>query len=233
MNANAINRFTREHRFLRSKLRLLKSALEMGEKAWFTTREVSFTLCKELKAHSRREAEVFLTCRSALGADKWRRLMAADRADGLGRLIMKQFFLKPPQVFEALRPRFTRIMAGLCCRMDRQEATLFPVLRCALGLDHPMESTAQPVRSTFIETMSVREAIGRHPSAQGTLEGLFINRRSEGHDRLDEVAWRHGMESQDLLTRLEEAAARKAAPLGDHREPTGAAAQRGEPPANG
>ena len=58
------------------------------------------------------------------------------------------------------------------------------------------------------ETMTVREVMSRYPETTSFLEGLCINGRFEGYDCLDEVAWRHGMESRELLALLEEEVAR-------------------------
>lgn len=58
------------------------------------------------------------------------------------------------------------------------------------------------------ETMTVGEVITCYPEAGPALEHLCINQTFERYDCLDEVAWRHGMESRELLARLEEELAR-------------------------
>lgn len=65
------------------------------------------------------------------------------------------------------------------------------------------------------ETMTVGEVITCHPAAGPVLERLCINQAFERYDCLDEVAWRHGMESGELLARLEEELARGLTPEGN------------------
>lgn len=66
----------------------------------------------------------------------------------------------------------------------------------------------QDCESTLTETMTMQEIKHRFPSTRSVLEGLCIDSRFEGSDCLDEVAWRHGMESRELLALLEEEVAR-------------------------
>ena len=216
---NAIGRLTREHEFLRAKLRVLEAALGMREQAWCTVREVSFTLWKELQAHGRREEAIFVTFRAAWGEGPWTPVMVDHAAEPGDVLVMKRLWMEPPHSLETFRPKFTEVMARLCRHMDQQEALLFPWLEHLLTRRDPMALTAQPVRSALTETMRVSDVINRYPKTQGTFEALFIDRRSEGYDCLDEVAWRHSMESHDLLTALDEVVAHSAAPSGDDQEP--------------
>lgn len=225
---DAVNRLTREHGFLCSKLRLLESALGMGEEAWFVVREVSFTLWKELQAHCRREEEIFVTCRAALGAGQRTPVRVDHAAEQGDLLIVKRLVMEEPRSFEALRPKLAEVAAGFHRQMDQQETELFPLLQRFLTLNHHAESAAQPALSTLTETMSVRQVINRYPSMRGAFEALFIDSRSEGYDCLDEVAWRHGMESQDLLTALEETVVRVAAPSVDGKEGAGVFARSSE-----
>ena len=79
-----------------------------------------------------------------------------------------------------------------------------PSLMTSFGL---MEKE-QLIPSGLSETMTVQEVMRRYPNTRSVLEGLFIDHRFEGYDCLDEVAWRHGMESWKLLALLEEEGAR-------------------------
>ena len=79
-----------------------------------------------------------------------------------------------------------------------------PALLTSFGL---MEKE-QLIPSGLSETMTVQEVMRRYPNTRSVLEGLRIDRRFEGYDCLDEVAWRQGMESWKLLALLEEEVAR-------------------------
>lgn len=71
-----------------------------------------------------------------------------------------------------------------------------------------LREEAQWIPSGFSDTMTVQEVMCRYPNTRSVLEGLCIDPRFEGYDCLDEVAWRHGMESGKLLALLEEEVAR-------------------------
>lgn len=66
----------------------------------------------------------------------------------------------------------------------------------------------QDHESILTETMTVQEIKRRYPSTRSVFEDFYIDSRFEGSDCLDEVAWRHGMESRELLTQLEKVAGR-------------------------
>ena len=62
------------------------------------------------------------------------------------------------------------------------------------------------------ETMTVNRVLHAFPKTQRVFNRLFINVPLEGCTCLDEVAWRHGLDSRELLTSLEEAIEEEAAP---------------------
>ena len=53
------------------------------------------------------------------------------------------------------------------------------------------------------EDMTVHYVTARYPATQRVFDSLGIHDVAEGYDCLDEVAWRHGMESWELLAHLE------------------------------
>ena len=55
----------------------------------------------------------------------------------------------------------------------------------------------------FDETMTVNRVVQEFPAARPVFERLFINIPVEGCTCLDAVAWRHGLESRELLEQLE------------------------------
>lgn len=52
------------------------------------------------------------------------------------------------------------------------------------------------------EDQTVNAVIQRYPHARLVFERFFINVRFEGQDCLDEVAWRRGMASSELIAQL-------------------------------
>ncbi|MBI4354518.1 MAG: hypothetical protein HY595_04710 [Candidatus Omnitrophica bacterium] len=61
------------------------------------------------------------------------------------------------------------------------------------------------------EDQSVNAVIQRYPHARFVFERLLINLRFEGQDCLDEVAWRRGMASSELIAHLEQVLTEPAA----------------------
>ena len=55
----------------------------------------------------------------------------------------------------------------------------------------------------FNETMTINRVVQEFPEARRVFERLFINVPAEGCTCLDEVAWRHGLEVEELLDALE------------------------------
>ena len=71
-------------------------------------------------------------------------------------------------------------------------------------LDHKI-LCHEPVQSSRLhETMTVNRIVHDYPATRAALENLFVNVPIEGYHCLDEVAWRHGIESKELLRILEE-----------------------------
>ena len=53
------------------------------------------------------------------------------------------------------------------------------------------------------EWMTPNGIVREHPETRSVFDRLFISLSVEGCDCLDEVAWRHGMDAQDLISRLQ------------------------------
>jgi hypothetical protein len=59
------------------------------------------------------------------------------------------------------------------------------------------------VRDALSGTMSANAIIRRIPAAEELFAGLHIDRRHEGDDPVDELAWRHGLNPAVILEALE------------------------------
>jgi hypothetical protein len=66
----------------------------------------------------------------------------------------------------------------------------------------------------FDGTMTVNRIVQEFPDARRVFERLFINVPAEGCTCLDEVAWRHGLEVEELLDALEAATKSCCCPTG-------------------
>ena len=200
---NAIDRLRRDHRVFRAKLDVLESALSMGPDAWFVLREVCFTLSRQIQDHMRREEQLIAAAKDSLDSATVAHvsLEHKDEPQHL-RTINQLFVTEEGYHLERIRPELTRLIEGLRHHMDEEEAELFPALARVLGgRDVPL---ATGTASHLDETMTVNRIVQEHPATRGVFEQLFVNLPYEGCACLDEVAWRHGLESRDLLEQLEQ-----------------------------
>jgi hypothetical protein len=124
------------------------------------------------------------------------------------KAVNRLFMEEPRCSLERIQPALTAFLAALRCDMDQQEDRLFPAIKDRATPNEVLRWEQPLNASALTETMTVQEVARRYPDTNAVLEGLGIDRRFEGYDGLDEVAWRHGMESQALLALLEEAVRR-------------------------
>ena len=204
---NAIERLKRDHAILRSKLDVLESALRMGPETWFVLREVCFTLSKQIRDHLRREEALIAACRKALDPTALAHIQLEHKDEPQHlRTINRLFVQEQGHTLDQIRPVLTGMIDGLRHHMAEEEATLFPTIERALqAKDVEVITTGAPSR--LHETMTVNRVVQEHPQTKRTFERFFINIPLEGCNCLDEVAWRHGMESHELIGELEAAIA--------------------------
>ena len=63
-------------------------------------------------------------------------------------------------------------------------------------------------RLTISGTMSANAIARRYPETQTLFEQLQIDRRFEGYESVEELAWRHGMELSQFIEQLRRSATR-------------------------
>lgn len=213
---NAIERLKRDHKILRAKLNVLESALRMGPETWFVLREVCFTLARQLRDHMRREEALIDACRHALDPAVLAQihLEHQDEPQHL-RTVNRVFIQEHGHLLEHIRPDLAALIAGLRQHMDEEEKTLFPTIERVLCSKDLAAIDATPPIERLHEAMTVNRVVQEHPHTRRVFERFFINIPLEGYQCLDEVAWRHGMESQELMDHLE----RELQLIPEHREP--------------
>ena len=86
--------------------------------------------------------------------------------------------------------------------MAEEERELFPLLERTLAGCAAAEAPAQTAQP-FDETMTINRIVSQFPRTRPIFERLFINVPIEGCTCLDEAAWRHGMDAEELLHLLE------------------------------
>ena len=200
----AVERLKRDHQILRSKLDVLESALRMGPETWFVLREVCFTLSRQLHDHIKREEELVGACRRALNPKILAEVVIEHKDEPQQwHRINRLFISEAHQSLERIRPALTDVIRKLRHHMAEEETELFPLLESACPETEKAVGPQPGV--TLEETMTVNRIVQEFPGTRPVFERLFINVPLEGCTCLDEVAWRHGMESRDLLQTLERA----------------------------
>ncbi|MBI3087316.1 MAG: hemerythrin domain-containing protein [Candidatus Omnitrophica bacterium] len=201
----AIERLKRDHAIIRSKLRVLESALAMGPETWFVLREVCFTLSRQLGDHIKREEALLADSRKALGEDLLARLEIEHRDEPEHlRTLNRLFVQERGRSLKQITPVLKRFIEGMQRHLEEEEMRLFPVLERLSAGQEPGAAEPAPTETPALnEVMTVNRIVKEFPRTQRVFEHLFINIPYEGCDCLDEVAWRHGMDSRELLERLE------------------------------
>ncbi|MBI3996986.1 MAG: hemerythrin domain-containing protein [Candidatus Omnitrophica bacterium] len=203
----AVERLQRDHKILRAKLDVLESALRMGPQTWYVLRETCFTLSRQLRDHIRREDDLVAACRMAMNPKILAEVVVAhhDEPEHL-RMINRLFVSEGQRSFDQIQEALTQVIEGLRRHMSEEEAELFPIFDRVLTDQDAIAGVSTEPPARFEETMTVNRIIQQCPQTKPVFEQLFINIPVEGCTCLDEVAWRHGVESRDLVHHLEEVA---------------------------
>jgi hypothetical protein len=206
----AIERLKRDHGILRSKLDVMESALGMGPDVWYVLREVCFTLSRQLQNHMKREEELVMACRAAMDPKLLAEIAVEHRDEPEHLRTLNRLFLQDRgHRLDHIRPALVRAIQGLRHHMAEEERELFPILERELAAREPAR-TPEAVEAPLHECLTVNYVLRSYPMTKPVFERLFVNLPYEGCDCLDEVAWRRGMESQELLAQL-----RQTIPLPD------------------
>ena len=206
---NAIERLKRDHAILRSKLDVLEAALRMGPETWYVLREVCYTLSRQLQDHLQREEALVDACRAALKREPLARAAVEHRDEPERLRTLNRLFLHTGgESLQQVKPVLQDVVQGLRRHMDEEERALFPLIEQHLAAQEAwMLAEHEPLASPINEAMTVNRLIQLYPRTKRVFEQFFVNIPYEGCDCLDEVAWRHGMESRELLSKLESAIA--------------------------
>ena len=201
----AIDRLRRDHELFRAKLKALEGMLAIAPETWFVLREVCFTLSRQLKDHIRREETLIAASRKGLIEDGLMRVAVDHHEEAQSLWTINWLLVQEPRPqLKQVRSVLNELMTVLPRHMAEQEAGLFPRLERVLARrGGDVTSVAGQDGAHLNETMTVNFVISRYPRTKAIFEQFFINLSFESYDCLDEVAWRHGMESQELLDRLE------------------------------
>ncbi len=191
-----------DHRLLRRKLVLLESALQVSPETRFVIREMCFSLLRLLQEHMHREDAAVASCtREGLGGPQllqgWDHLTEHAHLRAVNELLLGGMKASMSSVVI----RLSQAIEELGQHMAAQERLVFPFLQ-----DEPegLGETTGP-RAAISGTMSVNEILQRYPQTERIFEELEINRWRDGYESVDELAWRHGIDVEQIVAQLQHA----------------------------
>ncbi len=196
MQLSPVERVYRDHERFRRTLDALQAALRAGT-AGDRTRTCCAGLLRQLQAHRRREEPLLAAvpasaCTHEEDVRQLQVLLSTCFVEG-PTLSLIRHGAKLEAIFRAFRER-----------MQRQEQELFPRGGCGAPEGHAAHGALDG-------TMTVRHLIAEHPETKSLLECLFVS-LPDGPDAvdLDEVAYRRGMDTEELICRLQDVMRRDA-----------------------
>lgn len=200
----AIDRLKRDHKIIRSRLDVMESILDMSfASTWYILREMCWTLSRQLQNHIRREEKLVAMCHQVLSQKVIDHIKVEHiNEPNILRAVNHLFIEEPEGAIEQVRTVLRDVILRLRQHMDEEEQELFPIISETLG-DYEETSASQTVvQAGLQEDMTVNDVLVKYPRTRSVFQRLFVNIQLEGNDCLDEVAWRHGLESKDLLNWL-------------------------------
>jgi len=188
-----------DHALLRQKLLLLESALNVAPDARFALRDMCFSLQRSLHEHVEREARVL---KSTLIAQSSKQESTKGHASVVRTLNMANRLLlgDTTSPISEITLRLHQAVNELHRQMQAQEQTLFA------SLAHRKRSSRPKVSVPISGAMSMNEVLARYPQTAPFFRQAGISRTWEGHECLDELAWRHGLGVTQLIGQLQHAA---------------------------
>ena len=196
-----------DHALLRSKVALLESALASIPQARLAFREKCFSLTRLLTRHMKREAPLVRLYYERIPTARYLPRPKDHSAEhALLRAITELLLEGVKTSVPLLILRVSQAIEQLQEQMEDQDRTLFPFCE-TLGEETPT-SPAEPHarRPEIAVSMSVNAILQRYPQAERVFEPLRVNRLGEGYESVEELAWRRGVDAQQLLEQLRQAA---------------------------
>jgi len=196
-----------DHALLRNKIALLDASLANVPAARLAFREKCFSLTRLLTRHMKREAPLVRGYYERVPTARYLprpKDHSAERA--LLRAVTELLLGGLKTSVPLLILRVSQAIEQLQEQMDEQERTLFPLCETLGEEALASHGLSHGCRPEISGTMSVNAILQRYPQAERVFAPLCVNRFGEGYESVEEMAWRRGIDAQQLLEQLRQAA---------------------------
>ena len=196
-------RLRQDHVLLRNKVAMLESALSAAPSARLVFREKCVSLLRALNRHMAREEPVLRLYDERIPSARYLSHPPDHSAEhGLLRAVTEPLVegLKVSIPHGVLR--VSQALEQLNEQMEEQERSVFPLFEHLTEEDLRPRERIQPVLPAITGSMSVNAILQCYPRAETVLAPLGINRLREGYESVEELAWRHGIDTAQLLEQL-------------------------------
>ena len=188
----------RDHRLLKMHLTVMTSAASMTPETWLVLRNEYLAVAKRLRDHVRRE----VAAGGAVSEDPSGQIVRHDdrlrSLQLLGRFFVDGYPLGP---LHGIQEALTAVAEGLREEIRLQDAEWLPELE--RRLDSQSAIAAPGNEEALDPEMTVERVLLDYPQTRPVFDRLFVSEAFEAYDCLDEVAWRHGLSVEALLSDLQ------------------------------
>lgn len=200
---NPVMRLQRDHDLIQRQVRMLEGLLELGEQAWFALRQVCFTLAQHVRHHIESRQRIIDEA-SAMCPESGLTALAIKQGDERAILsqIHRLFIDSQEQRVAGIKASLQTHLAVLQSQLISEKQALFPVLEKIFNSELACGGRPDEAPSPVSETMTLRRLLDKFPQCESVFDSLFINCTLEQTTCLDELAWRHGLQFEDLVKRL-------------------------------
>ena len=188
-----------DHERLRKKAALLSAILPTAAYAPQLIRQRTSALLRTLNRHMERESTVF----THSTGDKAGHPEDHSTEHALLRTAFESFEAGIRISTSNLVLHLAQALERLEHRMDTQERKVFTLLEASGEPERPPCVPRHAHVEPLTATMSMNAILRRHPQTASVFHELQIDRWREGYESLDELAWRCGLDSSQVLKRLQ------------------------------
>ncbi|HEX9780427.1 MAG TPA: hemerythrin domain-containing protein [bacterium] len=198
---SAFEELRQEHHAIQRTFGMLESALRIGPEAWPVLRQLCFSALRQLQLHVWREERML----ARYDDGSLERLPAyaqeshRDKMHDL-KLIVHYVMGGAPAMWKDVAGALNAVIEGVRQQIEEQEALAFPLLERTVPANGTVNWIDEP--PILSGTLTVRQAVSWYPAVRRACASLGVDLLAEADETLERIAWRRGLDCQELLTVL-------------------------------